>query len=83
LITSAEKQLLVTADVSWLPALFVRNPDWQLSLDQDPVMAVETRRRIFDRAVADKLVVTGTHWLLPNIGTIAKDGRVYAFTPNV
>jgi glyoxylase-like metal-dependent hydrolase (beta-lactamase superfamily II) len=82
LVASAGKQLLVTADVSWLPALFVRNPDWQVGLDQDPVTAVETRRRIFDRAVADKLMVTGTHWLLPNIGTIAKDGSGYAFTPD-
>ncbi len=69
------------ADVSWLPALFVRHPDWQVSLDQDPTMAVETRKRIFDRAIVDKLAVAGTHWLLPNIGTIAKDGSGYAFTP--
>jgi glyoxylase-like metal-dependent hydrolase (beta-lactamase superfamily II) len=81
LLSSGDKQLLATADVSLLPALFVRNPDWQVGLDQDATMAVETRKKIFDRAIADKLVVTGTHWLLPNIGTIAKDGNGYAFTP--
>lgn len=81
LISSGDKQLLVTADVSLLPALFLRNPDWQPALDQDPPMAVETRRQIFDRAAADKLVVTGTHWPLPNVGTIAKDGNSYAFVP--
>jgi glyoxylase-like metal-dependent hydrolase (beta-lactamase superfamily II) len=79
LLSSGDKQLLVTADVSLLPALFLRNPDWQIALDQDPAMAVETRKRIFDRAVADKLMVAGTHWLLPNVGTIAKDGSGYAF----
>jgi glyoxylase-like metal-dependent hydrolase (beta-lactamase superfamily II) len=81
LVTSKDKALLITADVSWLPALFVRHPDWQVSLDQDPVMAVETRKRIFDRAIMEKLVVAGTHWLLPNIGTIARDGNGYAFVP--
>lgn len=81
LFSSGDKQLIATADVSWLPALFVRNPDWQVSLDQDPMMAVDTRKKIFDRAIADKLFVAGTHWLLPNVGTIAKDGSGYAFVP--
>ncbi len=69
----------VTADVSLLPALFLENTDWQGSLDQDPAMAVETRRRIFERAIADKVVVTGTHWFLPNVGTIARNRNGYAF----
>jgi glyoxylase-like metal-dependent hydrolase (beta-lactamase superfamily II) len=83
LLSSGGKQLLVTADVSLLPALFARNPDWRAAVDQDPQTAVETRRRIFDRAVADKLVVAGTHWPLPNVGTIVKDGNGYAFTAEV
>jgi hypothetical protein len=29
-------------------------------------MAVETRRKIFDRAVADRLTISGAHWLMPN-----------------
>ena len=40
-------------------------------------MAVETRRKIFDRAVADKLTISGTHWLMPNAGT---HGRLFALT---
>jgi glyoxylase-like metal-dependent hydrolase (beta-lactamase superfamily II) len=79
--SSGDKQLLLTADVSLLPALFARNPDWQINLDQDPAMAAETRRRIFERAVADKAMITGTHWLLPNVGTLSRDGNGYAFTP--
>jgi glyoxylase-like metal-dependent hydrolase (beta-lactamase superfamily II) len=81
LLSSGDKQLLVTADVSLLPALFARNPDWQINLDQDPAMAVETRKRIFERAVADKAMVAGTHWLLPNVGTLSRDGNGYAFIP--
>ena len=81
LVNSGGKQLLITADVSLLPPLFARNPDWQVGLDQNPQLAVTTRKRIFDRVVADKLMITGTHWLLPSIGTLAKDGSGYAFTP--
>jgi glyoxylase-like metal-dependent hydrolase (beta-lactamase superfamily II) len=83
LLSSGGKQLLVTADVSMLPALFLKNPHWQVDLDQDPVMAVETRKRIFDRAIADKIMVAGSHWGLPNVGTIVKDGNGYAFIPAV
>jgi len=81
LVSSGGKQLLATADVSLLPAMFVRNPDWQTILDQDGPTAVETRKRIFDRAIQDKLMVTGVHWLQPNFGTIVKDGNSYAFVP--
>ena len=81
LVSSGGKQLLITADVSLLPQLFARNPDWQVGVDQDPQLAVTTRKRIFDRVVADKLMITGTHWLLPSVGTLAKDGSGYAFTP--
>ena len=81
LLGSGDKQLLATADVSLLPALFVKNPDWQTILDQDGPTAVATRKRIFERAISDKLMVTGVHWLQPNVGTIAKDGSGYAFVP--
>jgi hypothetical protein len=36
-------------------------------------------KKIFDRAVADKLTISGTHWLMPNVGTLAKDGNSYVF----
>jgi hypothetical protein len=44
-------------------------------------MAVATRRKIFDRAVADRLTISGTHWLMPDVGTLAKDGNTYVFSP--
>jgi hypothetical protein len=55
---------LISADVVNLAPHISTNPEWQLAIDQDPQMAVETRRVIFDRAVADKLTISGTHWLI-------------------
>jgi glyoxylase-like metal-dependent hydrolase (beta-lactamase superfamily II) len=81
LISSRDKQLLATADATNIQALFVKNPTWQAAFDHVPDLAVETRRKLFDRAIADKLMVAGYHWGLPNVGTIAKDGNGYAFTP--
>ena len=79
LVTSGGKQFLISADVVNLAPHISTNPEWQLAIDQDPQMAVETRRKIFDRAVADKLTISGTHWLMPNAGTLAKDGNSYVF----
>jgi glyoxylase-like metal-dependent hydrolase (beta-lactamase superfamily II) len=81
LMTSGSQQLLVTGDVSNVPALNLRNPGWHISFDQDAQMAEETRRRLFDRAVADKIVCTGYHWGMPGAGTIAKDGSGYVLSP--
>jgi hypothetical protein len=33
------------------------------------------------RAVVDKLAISGTHWLVPNVGRLAKDGNAYVFSP--
>jgi glyoxylase-like metal-dependent hydrolase (beta-lactamase superfamily II) len=79
LISSGGKQLLVSADVTVLAPHISTNPEWQQAIDQDPQMAVETRKKIFDRAVADKLMISGTHWLMPNVGTLSKDGNGYVF----
>jgi glyoxylase-like metal-dependent hydrolase (beta-lactamase superfamily II) len=81
LISSGGQQMLATADATNVAALFVKNPEWQAAFDHVPDLAVTTRRRLFDRAIADKAMVAGYHWGLPNVGTIAKDGNGYAFTP--
>ncbi|MBA3904746.1 MAG: MBL fold metallo-hydrolase, partial [Rhodocyclaceae bacterium] len=81
LISSGGQQLLATADTTNVHALFVKNPDWQAAFDHVPDQAVETRKKLFDRAIADKAMVAGYHWGLPNVGTIAKDGKGYAFVP--
>ena len=80
LVTSGGKQFLISADVVNFSPHIKANPDWQLAIDQDPQTAVETRKKIFDRAVADKVMISGTHWLMPNACTLVKDGNGYVFT---
>jgi glyoxylase-like metal-dependent hydrolase (beta-lactamase superfamily II) len=80
-ISSGGAQLIATADATNIQSLFVKHPDWQAVFDHVPDQAVETRRRLFDRAVSEKAMVAGYHWGLPNVGTLAKDGNGYALTP--
>jgi glyoxylase-like metal-dependent hydrolase (beta-lactamase superfamily II) len=78
-IGSGNRQLIVSADTANIPALFIKNPGWHVQFDADPKQAEETRRKLFDRVVADKAIVTGYHFGVPGAGTITKDGNGYAF----
>jgi glyoxylase-like metal-dependent hydrolase (beta-lactamase superfamily II) len=81
IVSSGSKQLLVSADVTNVAALFAKNPTWQAVFDHVPDQAIETRKKLFNRAIADGMMVAGYHWGPPNIGTLAKDGTGYAFHP--
>ena len=81
LVASGKKQLMVLSDVTNIPALFVKNPGWHAAFDADAALAESNRRKLMDRAIADKLVVTGYHFGMPGAGTIAKDGTGYVFKP--
>ncbi len=80
-VSAGGGQVLVLGDVTNLPAINLRNPGWHIAFDQDATMAEATRRRTFDRVVADKLVCTGYHWGMPGAGTVVKDGNGYALVP--
>lgn len=81
LLSSGSQQYMVLADITNIAPLFVRNPGWHVMFDSIPQMAEATRRKIFDRAVADNLALGGYHWGMPGCGKLAKDGNGYVFTP--
>ena len=80
-VASGKELMLVLSDSVRDPALFVRNPDWQPSFDMDGPLAVETRRRLLDRAAADRMLVQGYHFPFPACGHIAKKGRSFELVP--
>jgi len=79
-VGSGSQQVIIQGDITNIPALFARNPGWHGSFDTDGVLAEATRRKMLDRAIADKATITGYHYGLPGAGTIAKDGNGYVFT---
>ena len=78
---SGAQQLIISSDITNVAALFAKNPEWMGAFDQDGALAVTSRKAIFDRAIADKAIVTGYHWGMPGAGTIQKDGNGYALVP--
>lgn len=81
LLSSGNAQFMVMADVTNIPVLNMQHPGWHLAADHDPQMAVETRRRMLDRAAAEGITCAGYHWGMPGAGTIVKDGDGYALLP--
>lgn len=81
MIASGSAQLMVLGDITNIPPVNLANPGWHIMFDQDAQMAEATRRKTFDRVVADKLLVTGYHWGMPGAGTLQKDGNGYALVP--
>ena len=80
-INSGNQSLLVLSDTTNHPWLFARNPRWQGVFDMDGAMAVEHRRRMLDRAAADRMLVHGYHFPFPATGYIVKTATGYEVVP--
>jgi glyoxylase-like metal-dependent hydrolase (beta-lactamase superfamily II) len=80
-IHSGDQSLLVLSDTAQHPAVFARHPDWQAAFDVDGPEAVATRKRIFDRAAADRMLVTGYHFPFPACGHLIKTASGYEHVP--
>jgi glyoxylase-like metal-dependent hydrolase (beta-lactamase superfamily II) len=80
-IHSGDQSLLVLGDTAQHPAVFARHPDWQAAFDIDGEAAVTTRRKLFDRAAADRMLVTGYHFPFPACGHLIKTATGYEHVP--
>ena len=77
LISSGKEQVLHIVDAAHNHILMFARPEWTMSYDTDPAQAVATRRRLFDRAAADKLRVMSYHLPFPGTGRITAEGKGY------
>ncbi len=80
-IHSGDQSLLVLGDTAQHPAVFARHPDWQAAFDIDGTAAVATRKKLFDRAAADRMLVTGYHFPFPACGHLVKTASGYEHVP--
>jgi glyoxylase-like metal-dependent hydrolase (beta-lactamase superfamily II) len=80
-IHSGDQSLLVLSDTAQHPAVFARHPDWQAVFDIVGAAAVATRKKLFDRAAADRMLVTGYHFPFPACGHLIKTASGYEHVP--
>jgi hypothetical protein len=62
-------------------AMFTGHPEWHFLFDVDGPLAEQTRRKIYDMAATDKLLVQGYHFPFPSVGHIEKVGNGYRWVP--
>jgi glyoxylase-like metal-dependent hydrolase (beta-lactamase superfamily II) len=80
LVHSGGDQLLLTTDLAYHPVINVDRP-WRPGPDRDPEAALTARRRLFDRAAADRIPVLGFHYPFPGVGRLLKTEAGYAWVP--
>ena len=80
-VASGNSKILIQSDVTNIPEFFLRNPDWHVAFDIDPIQAVQTRRKFYDMASAEKALVVGFHFTFPSLGYVEKDGTGYRLVP--
>jgi glyoxylase-like metal-dependent hydrolase (beta-lactamase superfamily II) len=80
-IASGSDSVYVQSDVTHVPFLFVRHPDWHVFYDQDPAMAEATRRKVYDMLAADRMRVQGFHYPFPSLAHVEKHGSGYREIP--
>ena len=80
-IVSGDAVMHVWGDIVHHPTIQLARPDWQIGIDQDPAMGVESRRAELARVADTDMLVGGVHLPWPGVGRIIRDGDGYAFIP--
>ena len=82
-VTSAGQSFFYLADLTNVPSLCARTPDWAVTFDMDAEAARKVRREVFARVTSSKSLVGGFHFPFPAFGRMTATGNGYAFEPTV
>jgi glyoxylase-like metal-dependent hydrolase (beta-lactamase superfamily II) len=74
-------QLFYNADLIHHVAIMLPHPEYKVAFDTDQQAAAETRKKVFARLAADKVLVSGTHVPFPGFGYVEKAGEGYEWRP--
>lgn len=80
-VESKGEKFAYLADLTNIPELFARNPDWAVQFDMNAEAARETRRKMFEMVVNEKMLAGGFHFPFPAFGRVEKLGNGYDFKP--
>ena len=73
-VTLGRPEFVYVGDLTNVPALFARNPDWAVTFDMDAEAARKVRRETFQRIVASNAMVGGFHFPFPAFGRMVAGG---------
>jgi glyoxylase-like metal-dependent hydrolase (beta-lactamase superfamily II) len=78
---SGGEGLIITADAATSEIVAFEHPEWAFGYDTLPDLAIMNRKRLIDRAAADKTKLLGFHWTYPGVGHVQTSGSAYRFNP--
>ena len=81
-LTSAGQSFHYVSDLTNVPALFARNPDWAVTFDMDAEAARLVRRAVLEKVAANQSMVGGFHFPFPAFGRMKIEGKGYSFEPS-
>jgi glyoxylase-like metal-dependent hydrolase (beta-lactamase superfamily II) len=81
LVESAGTRVFMQSDLTNHVALFLPHPEWWAAFDQDPQLAVATRRRFYDWAATERVAVQAFHHPFPGLSRLEPDGTGYRRIP--
>jgi glyoxylase-like metal-dependent hydrolase (beta-lactamase superfamily II) len=81
MISSGNEQLLIWGDTVHVPEVQTARPEVCMDFDTDKDMAAAARRKVFDMAATDRLLVTGMHLHFPGFAHLVSDGSGYRLIP--
>jgi glyoxylase-like metal-dependent hydrolase (beta-lactamase superfamily II) len=81
MISSGKEQLLIWGDTVHVPEVQTARPEVCMDFDTDKDMAASSRRKVFDMAATDGLLVTGMHLHFPGLAHLVRSGVGYRLIP--
>jgi glyoxylase-like metal-dependent hydrolase (beta-lactamase superfamily II) len=82
MFASGKEQLLIWGDIVHNAALQFPRPEWTLAFDTDQPLAAASRKRAFDMAAADRILVAGAHLPYPALGFVERTADQYRYHPD-
>lgn len=71
--------LIITGDALTSQIISFEHPGWKFGFDAIPDVAIENRRKLIDRMVADKSAVLGFHFAYPGVGMAEASGDAFRY----
>jgi glyoxylase-like metal-dependent hydrolase (beta-lactamase superfamily II) len=81
LVESGGERLLIWGDLVHVPEIQVARPEVAIAFDTDAEAAITARKRIFDMAASEGMLVAGMHLHFPAFSHLARDGGGYRLIP--
>jgi glyoxylase-like metal-dependent hydrolase (beta-lactamase superfamily II) len=79
-LSSGGEQLLYISDTALHP-IHLEQPEWHAAVDFAPEQVVATRRRLLNRAAAEKALVLAFHFPFPGLGHVVQKGEGWQWQP--